>query len=84
MSTEATSTEQLAQPSFLDLPDDELMLVLCVRPENLANPAKWCEQIRAHARASKVGPKTVAEAEAMMATALRLAEESAGQRQQQC
>lgn len=28
--------------TVLDLPDDRFMLALCVRPENLQDPAKWC------------------------------------------
>jgi len=68
--------------SFLDLPDDEFMLALCVRPGNLQEPAKWCEEIRAHARAMEVGPSSVQESEQMMETAIRLAEESAGLRPQ--
>lgn len=69
--------------TFLDLPDDEFMLALCVRPENLQHPAKWCEEMRAHVRAMKVGLTSVQDSEQMMETAIRLAEESAGTRQQQ-
>lgn len=69
--------------TFLDLPDDQFMLLLCVRPENLRDPARWCQEMREHSRAVKAGPKTVAEAEALMETASRLAEESAGEREQQ-
>lgn len=58
------------------------MLALCVRPENLADPAKWCAEMREHAKRCKVGPKTVAEAEELMANGLRLAQESAGEIQQ--
>lgn len=68
--------------SFLDLPDDLFMLALCVREENLRDPARWCAEMREHVRAVKRGPKTVAEAEALMAEATRLAEESAGDREQ--
>jgi hypothetical protein len=68
--------------SFLELPDDEFMLALCVRPENLKEPAKWCEEMRAHTSAMKVGPSSVQESEQMMETAIRLAEESAGLRPQ--
>jgi len=49
---------------WIDLPDDQLMLVLCVREENLDNPALWCEEMRALARLGLEAPKTVAEAEA--------------------
>jgi hypothetical protein len=69
--------------TWLDLPDEAFMLVLCVRPENLSNPARWCSEMRAHARAVKVGPTSVQQSEQMMETATRLAEESAGIRKQQ-
>ena len=64
--------------SFLDLPDDLFMLALCVREENLHNPVRWCAEMREHARAVKRGPKTVAEAEALMKATVRLSNESAG------
>lgn len=69
--------------TVLDLPDDRFMLALCVRPENLQDPAKWCAEMRASARARKVGPTSVQEAENMMETSIRLAEEAAGVRPQQ-
>lgn len=68
--------------SFLDLADDLFMLALCVRAENLRDPANWCAEMRKNAVATQLGPKTVAEAEAIMETAIRLAEESAGSREQ--
>lgn len=40
--------------------------------------SKWCDEMRAHVRAMKVGPTSVQESEQMMETAIRLAEESAG------
>lgn len=67
--------------TFLDLPDDLFMLALCIREENLKDPARWCKEMREHVRAMKVGPKTVAEAEVMMANAERLAIEAAGESQ---
>ena len=69
--------------TVLDLPDKLFMLALCVREENLIDSAKWCKEKREHARAVKVGPQTVAEAEDLMATSVRLAEEAAGLRKQQ-
>ena len=69
--------------TWLDLPDEAFMLALCVRPENLQDPARWCSEMRAHARAMKVGPTSVQQSEQMMETATRLAEESAGIRKQQ-
>jgi len=44
--------------------------------------SKWCEEIRAHGRAMKVGPTSDQESEQMMETAISLAEESAGIRKQ--
>ena len=44
--------------SFLDLSDDDFMLLLCVRPEKLADPSRWCREMRAYAKASNDGPKT--------------------------
>ena len=64
-----------AQPeanSFLDLPDDLFMLALCIREENLKDPAKWCSEMRALARAKKIGPKTSKEAEELLEWANRL------------
>lgn len=68
--------------TWLDLPDEAFMLALCVRSESLPDPARWCSEMRSHARAMKVGPTTVQESEQMMETAIRLAEESAGIRRQ--
>lgn len=31
---------------MIDLPDDLLMLVLCVEPKRLADPARWCSELR--------------------------------------
>ena len=66
--------------SFLDLPDDLFMLALCVREENLKDPARWCTEMRALAKAKKIGPKTSAEAEALFEWAGRLAIEAHGER----
>jgi hypothetical protein len=66
--------------SFLDLPDEQFMLALCVREENLKDPARWCAEMRALAKARKIGPKTSAEAEAMFEWAGRLAIEAHGER----
>ena len=66
--------------SFLDLPDDQFLLTLCVREENLKDPARWCAEMRALAKARKIGPKTTAEAEAMFEWAGRLAIEAHGER----
>ena len=66
--------------SFLDLPDEQFMLAICVREENLKDPARWCAEMRALAKARKIGPKTSAEAEAMFEWAGRLAIEAHGER----
>lgn len=66
--------------SFLDLPDEQFMLALCVREENLKDPARWCAEMKALAKARKIGPKTSAEAEEMFEWAGRLAIEAHGER----
>ncbi len=69
-------------PGFLRLPDDELLLALSVRQENLKDPAKWCQEVRAY-WAEKSKPIHDAErAERLMEWSKRLALESAGERQQ--
>ena len=77
--TKRTGANQ-EMPSFLDLPDDQFMLTLCVREENLKDPVRWCAEMRALAKARKIGPKTTAEAEAMFEWAGRLAIEAHGER----
>jgi hypothetical protein len=69
-------------PGVLQLPDDELMLALCVRRENLKDPAKWCQEMRAY-WAEKSKPIVDAEhAERLMEWSERLALEAAGERPQ--
>ncbi len=63
---------------WIDLPDDQLMLVLCVREENLDNPALWCEEMRALARLGLEAHKTVAEADAYAALSEKLYDQAAG------
>lgn len=65
--------------SFLDLPDDLFMLAMCTRKENLKDPAKWCTEMRALARARKIGPKTAKEAEELLEWANRLSLEARGE-----
>lgn len=31
---------------FTDLPDDEMLLALSIRPESLPDSANWCAQLR--------------------------------------
>lgn len=52
---------------FDHMNDSEMLLTLCIREEELDDLANWCHEFRAFSREAKVGPKTVAEAEAMMA-----------------
>lgn len=51
---------------FDQMTDDQMLLALCIREEELDDPAAWCQEFRAYRREAKEGPKTVAEAEAMM------------------
>lgn len=66
-------------PSFLSLSDDDLMLLLCVRPENLSDPSRWCREMREYVRASEAGPKTSQEAENLKAVMDRLKAEADGE-----
>lgn len=66
-------------PSFLSLPDDDLMLLLCVRPENLPDPARWCHEMREYIRASETEPQTSQEAENLKARIDRLRAEADGE-----
>ena len=67
------------KPSFLNLSDDDFMLMLCVRPENLTDPSRWCREMRASAQAMNDGPKTSEEADALFATMDRLRAEVNGE-----
>lgn len=58
--------------SFIDLPDEELLLLLCIREEELENPAAWCEAFRQLRRDSQETPKTSDEAHRLMARAAAL------------
>ena len=59
--------------------DDVLMLMLCIRPEKLADPSRWCREMRAYAQASNDGPKTSEEADKLFAMAKRLRDEANGE-----
>ncbi len=65
-------------PSFLSLSDDELMLLLCVRPERLAQPKQWCREMRSYVASSEKDPKSPAETERLKAILERLMAESNG------
>ena len=67
------------KPSLLNLSDDDYMLMLCVRPENLKDPSRWCREMRASAQAMNDGPKTPAEADELFATMARLRAEAHGE-----
>ena len=58
---------------MIDLPDDVLMLVLCVEPERLADPARWCDEVRS---LSGSVPKTARAAEDLMDRWARLRAEA--------
>jgi len=55
------------------------MLMLCVHPEKLADPSRWCREMRAYIRATNDGPKTSAEADDLFATMARLRAEASGE-----
>ncbi len=67
-----------ASSSFLTLSDDDFMLALCVRKDRLADPERWCAEMRAYAIAAKRGPKSADEADELFATAKRLNDEAFG------
>jgi len=67
------------KPSFLNLSDDDFMLLLCIRPEKIADPSRWCREMRAHVLASIDGPKTSEEADKEFAVAKRLRDEANGE-----
>jgi hypothetical protein len=67
------------KPWFVNLSDDDFMLLLCVRPEKLADPNRWRREMRAFAQASNNGPKTSAEADELFAMMGRLRHEANGE-----
>lgn len=69
-------------PAFLQLPDDELMLALCVREENLKDPGAWCQEIRAYWVEQSKPIRDAAHAGRLMKWSERLALEAAGDRPQ--
>lgn len=62
--------------SFTILSDDGFMLTLDVRPERLADPSRWCSEMRAYIQATNGGPKTSEEADALFAAMDRLRTEA--------
>jgi hypothetical protein len=68
-----------AKQKFQNLSDDDLMLMLCVRPEKLIDPSRWCREMRDYIKASSKEPTTSQEADILFATAKRLREEANGE-----
>lgn len=67
--------------SLLTLSDDDLMLMLCVHPEKLSDPSRWCSDMRYFIKASSDGPKTSKEADILFAMGERLRDEANGKPQ---
>jgi hypothetical protein len=65
--------------SFLSFSDNALMLMLCVRPESLPDPSRWCREMRAYIEATNDAPKTSAESDELFATMARLRAEANGE-----
>jgi hypothetical protein len=63
---------------LLALTDSELMLALCVREENMLDPALWCDEMRQYMREVGVGPVTAEQSERLMMWSHRLSLEAAG------
>ena len=63
---------------LLALTDSELMLALCVREENLLDPARWCGEMRQYMREVGEGPVTAEQSERLMIRSDRLSFEAAG------
>jgi len=70
-------------PGFLLLPDEELMLVFCVRGENLRDPARWCREMRDLYLEEGKPVLTAERAEQLMDWGCRLGRESDGDIEQQ-
>lgn len=64
---------------LLNLTDQELMLALCVREENLVNPSKWCAEMRQYMQQSGKVSLSVEESERLMALGDRLSREAGGE-----
>ncbi len=63
---------------LLALTDSELMLALCVREENLLDPARWCGEMRQYMREVGEGPFTAEQSERLTMWSNRLTLEAAG------
>lgn len=60
------------------LTDDEMLMALDVCRERLADPARWCREVRAWSDAVFAGPKTVWLVEILNKWSRRLIEEANG------
>ena len=76
------ATGTTAACNLLGLPDKQFLLALCVRDENLLDPASWCQEMRALCRAQSLNISTSEHAERLMQWSSRLAMEAAGDRAQ--
>ncbi len=63
---------------LLALTDSELMLALCVREENLLDPARWCGEMRQYMLEVGEGPVTTEQSERLMIWSDRLSLQAAG------
>ncbi len=63
---------------LLALTDSELILALCVRGENLRDPALWCGEMRQYMREVGEGPVTAEQSERLMMWSDRLSIEASG------
>lgn len=69
-------------PPLLSLPDDQLLLALCVRGENLSDPTSWCQEMRSLWRAKAEPIPSADHANRLMQWTERLAMEASGERPQ--
>ena len=61
------------------LSDDELLMALGVWKERLADPARWCREVRAYSDAVFAGPKTSWLVEVLWEWRRRLGDEASGE-----
>ena len=61
------------------LSDDQLLMALDVYKERLADPARWCRQVRARSNAVYAGPKTSWLVEILFEWGRRLWDEASGE-----
>ncbi len=61
---------------FSGLSDEAMLLALCIHPERLPDPARWCREWRAVCAAIEKGPATSEEADHLRSWAHKLAQEA--------